>query len=316
MDRPRCTMRPVPTIRPTFVAAIKLTLSSRVGANSPGPRVRASVGDNVSSSIAASIPPWTRPAGFKKSGRACISTLRTCVSSSKEMNFQPRSLLIGASGSSPLNILAKNPLLAISPRALLLRFQCSANCADTVPSPSRLASKVSPEFTGTIGPRAPESTMSPARNGRPRRPSSPASHATALSGLSRQAAPLPSETTSPRFVIRMLMARKSIPSSLRFSFPTTNRPDEALSAMVSTIEMFQFFILLPTISRAGLTNAVARITSLTVGLATSMSLPSSKAISASIRGCSTLASWIFSPSRASISAKRMPKSGRSTPNCF
>src|SRR6185436_9930215 len=69
-----------------------------------------------------------------------------------------------------------------------------ANRADTVPSPAILASKASPGFTGTIGPSAPESTTSPARSGRLRRASSPASQAIALSGLPRQAAPVPFET--------------------------------------------------------------------------------------------------------------------------
>jgi hypothetical protein len=61
MERPRLTIRPVPSTRPTFAGEMKFTLISRVGANSPGPRVKANVGDSVSSSMAASMPPWMKP---------------------------------------------------------------------------------------------------------------------------------------------------------------------------------------------------------------------------------------------------------------
>ena len=66
-----------PAPRPTFAGEMKFILISRVGANSPGPRVKANVGDSVSSSMAASMPPWMKPTGFTKSGQACISTFNT-----------------------------------------------------------------------------------------------------------------------------------------------------------------------------------------------------------------------------------------------
>ncbi len=46
-----------------------------------------------------------------------------------------------------------------------------------------LASKASPGLTGTMGPSAPESTISPARSGRLRLASSPASHAITIEGI-------------------------------------------------------------------------------------------------------------------------------------
>src|SRR6266478_5150214 len=54
-----------------------------------------------------------KPAGLMNSGRACISTLITCCEASNSRNFQPSSFVIGASGSSPLTIFAKNPRSSI-----------------------------------------------------------------------------------------------------------------------------------------------------------------------------------------------------------
>src|ERR1700726_3811037 len=115
------------------------------------------------------------PTGFKNSERACISTFRTRASRSNERYFQPSNLLIGASGISPFKIFAKNPVSAIGCCPPQRDFHRSPKRAETVPKPVIVASNSSPGFTCTIGPSAPESTMSPARSGRPRRPSSPAS---------------------------------------------------------------------------------------------------------------------------------------------
>ena len=61
---------------------------------------------------------------------------------------------------------------------------------------------------------------------------------------------------------------------------------DALSAMVSTREIFQSRIRLSTISMAGSTKATARNISATWGSSTSRSLPSTSATSASAFGCS------------------------------
>ncbi len=57
-----------------------------------------------------------------------------------------------------------------------------AKTAVTEPSPAMRTSKTSPPATGTIGPSAPESTVSPARRGRPARAMTLASQSIALSG--------------------------------------------------------------------------------------------------------------------------------------
>ncbi len=62
-------------------------------------------------------------------------------------------------------------------------------------------------------------------------------------------------------------------------------PDEALSATVSTIEMFQSLIRLSTISIAATTKSVARSTSLAITGRSGRSLFSTNATSASTRGC-------------------------------
>src|SRR5258707_12595255 len=64
IERPRLTIRPVPSTRPTFAGEMKFTLISSVGANSPRPRVGAWAGESVSSNIAASVPPRVKPTGL------------------------------------------------------------------------------------------------------------------------------------------------------------------------------------------------------------------------------------------------------------
>ncbi len=62
-------------------------------------------------------------------------------------------------------------------------------------------------------------------------------------------------------------------------------PDDALSATVSTIEMFQSLIRLSTISIAATTKSVARSTSLEITGRSGRSFASTNATSASTRGC-------------------------------
>src|SRR5690606_4231502 len=71
----------------------------------------------------------------------------------------------------------------------------------TEPKPSISALNSSPTCTATMGPNAPVNTTSPPFKGRPRRTISSASQSAALSGLSTQALPCPSETTSSARVI-------------------------------------------------------------------------------------------------------------------
>jgi hypothetical protein len=69
--------------------------------------------------------------------------------------------------------------------------------------PVIVASKRSPGATGTTGPSAPDSTISPARSGLPSRCAVRASQATARSGSPRHAAPEPVDTTPPpRLIVR------------------------------------------------------------------------------------------------------------------
>src|SRR5690606_4273906 len=71
------------------------------------------------------------------------------------------------------------------------------NRTDTVPSGAMSASKTSPADTVTMGPSAPESMRSPARNGNPISTAVAASQASARSGSPRQSRPVPRDTTSP-----------------------------------------------------------------------------------------------------------------------
>ncbi|NDA02957.1 MAG: hypothetical protein EBY97_05860, partial [Burkholderiaceae bacterium] len=104
--------------------------------------------------------------------------------------------------------------------------------------PTDYESLTMPRETPAIGPSAPVISTSPALSGAPLRTMVCASHKAAISGLPRQATPAPTEIWSPRRSITMPHRRRSRPSSLRGSLPSTNRPEEALSAMVSVILMF------------------------------------------------------------------------------
>ena len=123
----------------------------------------------------------------------------------------------------------------------------------TGPIPLMSAANTSPGAIAIIGPRAPERMTSPARSGLPRSRTAAASQATAASGWPRQAAPVPVETTSsPRRMV-MSQAARSTRSSRCLLSPSTNRPDEALSATVSTMLMSQPAMRLSTISSAATT---------------------------------------------------------------
>ena len=113
----------------------------------------------------------------------------------------------------------------------------------------------------TIGPSAPDSTISPARSGWPYDRAAAASQATATAGWPRQAAPDPVDTSSSPRRSRIGHAARSRPPGGRRSGPTANSPDEALSATVSTMEMSHPAMRLSTISSAAATAPVAASTS-------------------------------------------------------
>src|SRR5208283_546084 len=104
----------------------------------------------------------------------------------------------------------------------LFHYACSfAKAARTEPRPEMRASTTSPHFTPTIGPRAPDITVSPALSGRPTRAMVFASHRTAESGSPRQAAPAPAETCSSALSITMPAERRSRFSSFFGVAPST-----------------------------------------------------------------------------------------------
>ena len=78
-----------------------------------------------------------------------------------------------------------------------------------------------------------------------------ASQTAAFSGLPRQAAPAPTDTGSPRRSITMPQSARSSLASATGRVPSTNSPDEALSATVSAKRMSHWAMRLPTTSIAG-----------------------------------------------------------------
>ncbi|MNP58388.1 hypothetical protein D3C76_1533000 [compost metagenome] len=113
------------------------------------------------------------------------------------------------------------------------------------------ALNTSPAQAATIGPNAPVRMISPARNALPRCASVSANHKAASSGLPRQAAPAPTETGSPARSSTMPQPSRSTSFNSTGRLPSTNRPQEALSAMVSASEISQPAMRLSTTSRAG-----------------------------------------------------------------
>ena len=98
--------------------------------------------------------------------------------------------------------------------------------ARTDPSPWIRASKTSPGATGTIGPSAPKSTISPARSGRPGEAIVRANQTTAPIGLPRQERPVPVDTERPPRSRFMPQSRTSIPARRLTWWPITNRPGD------------------------------------------------------------------------------------------
>jgi hypothetical protein len=89
-----------------------------------------------------------------------------------------------------------------------------------------------------------------------------------------------------------------------------------LSATVSTSLIFQSATRLSTISIAGSTPAMAASAVPVVTPGPARSRPMTKAISASTRGCTSVARSTSSPSSTTIVSVSTPKSGSSTPSSF
>src|SRR5699024_10339236 len=181
---------------------------------------------------------------------------------------------------------------------------CGAKPTCAVPRSLIVVVKVSPRPAGVIGPKAPVSTMSPARSGSPSATNVAASQTAALSGPPRQSLPVPSETTSSPRVRVICTERRSTFVSGTGVPPRTNSPHEALSATVSTMLMSQSATRLSTISRAGRANSTARRTSATVGSANCRSSLMTKATSASTLGWSMRPWGIMPPLGTAMSDSR------------
>lgn len=87
----------------------KLTLSSRVGANSPSPGVAASAGPSVSSSMAARNPPCTLPIGLAKPARASKKTSISPLSGATQDSSQPSVAAAGGARLPPGQKLPERP---------------------------------------------------------------------------------------------------------------------------------------------------------------------------------------------------------------
>src|SRR5690606_21483518 len=104
----------------------------------------------------------------------------------------------------------------------------AAKVTPTVPSDEISALTVVPGVTECMGPRAPERTTWPARNGSPTAWAVRASQRSARSGSPRHAAPFPSETSSSSAVIRIVTATGSNSSSGTGWSPSTKSALEPL----------------------------------------------------------------------------------------
>src|SRR4029077_16276766 len=109
------------------------------------------------------------------------------------------------------------------------------NVADTSPNGAISARIRVPGGVATIGPRAPDRMICPARSGSPNDAAVRANHASASIGSPRQAAPLPSETSTSSAYMRIVAARGSNSSRRKRRSPRMNSPLEALSATVSAM---------------------------------------------------------------------------------
>ena len=98
---PRRTTRPRPIRRPGWAGRRNWTCRSVVGANWPGPSVATSAGPIVSSSIAATNPPWMTPAGLRNCSVAANATSIVPASGSIDSNSQPSSTAEGGGDTRP-----------------------------------------------------------------------------------------------------------------------------------------------------------------------------------------------------------------------
>ena len=113
MSLPRLTMRPLPRSRPTLAGRANETLRLSVGANSSAPRVAASAGPIVSSSMAARNPPWMWPAGFVNSALPSNSTSMVPASGETSRIEMPSVAAALGGGSLPSWICQKNADLSM-----------------------------------------------------------------------------------------------------------------------------------------------------------------------------------------------------------
>src|SRR5262249_7223793 len=133
----------------------------------------------------------------------------------------------------------------------------AANRAVTPPRWPNSARNTSPGATGIILCTAPGKMMSPACRLSPNWAILLASQATQRTGLPRAAAPAPVSASSPFLLTTTPMSRGSMSVTLRMLAPTTSRPQEALSATVSTSLISQLATRLSTISTDGSAPAIA-----------------------------------------------------------
>ena len=123
-----------------------------------------------------------------------------------------------------------------------------------------------------------------------------ASQATALAGEPCTAAPTPVENSSPFFSSTMPQVARSTLRGSTMRSPSTSTPQEALSATVSWILIFQSLMRLSTISKQAITPSVADRISAAVRPGPIRSFFIRKAISPSALGWIRVSAGIASPS--------------------
>ena len=141
-----------------------------------------------------------------------------------------------------------------------------------------------------------------------------ANHCNACSGLPRHAAPAPTETGSPACSSTMPhSAQVHVRRADAACVPSTNRPLEALSATVSTIEMSHPRDPASRRSRSPAARGRPRGSRRPVIRSSGRSAPSTNATSASTRGWSSRPIGTSAPSGTAMSSVSTPKSGWKTP---
>ena len=148
----------------------------------------------------------------------------------------------------------------------------------------------------------------------PSAPSVLASQATALTGEPCTEAPAVVLTISPFFSSTMPASARSIWRGLLRRPPSVKTPQEALSATVSWILIFQSLMRESTISKQGITQSVARSTSAAVTPGPTRSRARTNATSASALGAIRRPMLTASPSLKTMPESRWPKSGWFTPS--